>query len=105
MIEIEGEHSGLNQAIAVLRVVDDFGIRGKLGYFVMDNVTANDILVDYIADSLYKSNIAYNPKQRRLRCNSHVINLMVQAFLFGKDITNYKEFDTDIVPSEDELAK
>ena len=43
----------------------------------MDNVTANDILVDYIANSLHKSNIAYNPKQRRLRCNGYVINLVV----------------------------
>ena len=105
MIEIEGEHSGLNQAIAVLRVVDDFGIRGKLGYFVMDNATANDVLVDHIADSLHESNIAYDPKQRRLRCNGHVINLVVQAFLFGKDIADYEEFDADIAPSEDELAK
>ncbi len=45
LTELEGEHSGLNQATAVNKVLDDFRIRGKLGYFVMDNAISNDQLI------------------------------------------------------------
>ena len=37
LVEIEGKHSGLNQAIIVNQIIDDFQFRNKLGYFVMDN--------------------------------------------------------------------
>ncbi len=85
LVELEGEHSGANQARIVERVVDDFGIRPKLGYFVMDNATSNDQLVQTIAQSINNENtgLPWNPEQRRLRCNGHVINLVIQAFLFG----------------------
>lgn len=35
--EPEGEHSGENQAEVFMKVVDDYQIRNKVGYFVMDN--------------------------------------------------------------------
>lgn len=75
--ELEGEHSGLNQARVVLGVINDFRIRNKLGYFVMDNASLNGTLIDAIANSLRADDIAYDSDQRRLRCNGHVINLVV----------------------------
>lgn len=43
--EVDGEHSGENQAICVLDVIAEYGITSKLGYFVMDNAGNNDTLV------------------------------------------------------------
>ena len=61
LIELKGKYSGLNQAKAVLGVVDDFRIRNKLGYFVMDNAISNDQLIQSIARTLNDDSIPYNP--------------------------------------------
>ena len=83
LIELEGEHTGLNIASAILQTIDTYGFRNKLGYFVMDNATINNTLVEHVAESLYQNGIIYNPIQRRLCCNSYIINLVAKAFLFG----------------------
>lgn len=104
--EIEGEHSGLNQSISVLEALDNFQIRGKLGYFVMDNAASNNHLINAVANSLEADNIAYDPVQRRLGCNGHVINLVVQAFLFGKEVDDYEEEDHEHeAPSDAQMAE
>ena len=92
--ELEGEHSGQNQAVIIQEVLDDFGIRNKLGYLVIDNATTNDRLIDAIAQSLHSEGVQYNAQQRRLRCNGHVINLAVQAFLFGRTVDDYEYPET-----------
>ena len=56
----------------------------------MDNAHSNDILVERIAAGLRGEGIAYDYRQRRLRCNGHVINLAVQAFLFGQEVDDYE---------------
>lgn len=88
--ELQGEHSGINQGAIVLDVLDDYGIRNKLGYMVMDNVGSNDYLIAFVADALHQDGVYYNAVQRRLRCNGHIINLAVQAFLFGKTVDDYE---------------
>ncbi len=50
----------------------------------MDNASTNDTLMEYIAEDLEDEGIAYDPRQHRLRCNGHIINLAICAFLFGK---------------------
>ena len=42
VIKVKGEHLGVNLARIIERVVNKFGIRRKLGYFVIDNATSND---------------------------------------------------------------
>ncbi len=75
----------------VLEVLEDFNIYNRVGYFVMDNATNNDTMMDVIADTLNaEGGIYYDPRQRRLRCNGHIINLAVQAFLFGKNVNDYE---------------
>lgn len=90
MTKVQGDHSGQKQAEIVLDVVNDFGFREKLGYFVMDNVGSNDQLVVAIADSLSEEGTIYNANHRRLRYNGHIINLAVKAFLFGQVVTDYE---------------
>ena len=85
---MEGEHSGGNQAAVVLDVLNDYEIRNKLGYMVMDNVGSNDTLITIVGTSLNDKGVSYNAIQRRLRCNGHVINLTVQVFLFEKRVND-----------------
>lgn len=90
LVEVQGEHSGLNQGEIVLEVFKQYKICNKVGYFVMDNVGSNDRLIQTVAASLNEEGVAYNADQRRLRCNGHIINLAVQAFLFGKSVDDYE---------------
>lgn len=71
---------------------------------VMDNVGSNDTLIAAIATSLNDEGVSYNAIQRRLRCNGHVINLAVQAFLFGKTVNDFEYLgnETDS-PSDTQL--
>ena len=104
--ELQGEHSGENQAAIVLDILNDYEIRNKLGYMVMDNAHSNDSLITAIAASLSDEGVLYNAEQRRLRCNGHVINLAVQAFLFGKTVDDYEYLgnETDS-PSDTQLSQ
>lgn len=107
MKELEGMHTGVNQGNEILGVLDSYQIRNKLGYFVLDNVNSNDTLVDTVANSLQGEGIYYNSSQHRLRCNGHIINLAVSAFLFGKhpDAASRNEnWETNAGISKDELA-
>ncbi len=78
-------------AVVVLDVLSVYAIRNRLGYFVMDNATNNDTMLEAIAREFQAvDGIYYDPIEHRLRCIGHVINLSVQAFLFGRhpDIEN-----------------
>ena len=90
LVELRGGHSGQNQAVAILDILDDYEIRNKLGYLVMDNASSNDTLIKVIANTLGDQGVQYDAEQRHLRCNGHVINLAVQAFLFGKTVDDYE---------------
>lgn len=89
LTELKGEYSGLNQVIAVNKVLNNFRIRRKLRYFVINNTISNNQLIQSIARLLNTNRITYNPKHRRLRYNRHIINLIVQAFLFSKEEDDY----------------
>ncbi len=78
--ELEGTHSGEAIAENFLQVVDSYGVRDKVGYFTLDNAYNNDTMMRAVAKAC-----DFNPAHRRLRCNGHIINLAVQAFLFGKN--------------------
>lgn len=105
MKEVSGSHSGKNQAEVILRLLDDYEIRNRLGYFMMDNATSNDTLVEIISTVLKEQGIEYDPERHRLRCNGHIINLAVQDFLFKGDVDEFtKEATIDIVNSDTPTA-
>ena len=80
---IEGEHSGDNIAGAVLEVIKDYGIGDRVGFFMLDNASSNDVAVDIILRTLYPTMSDAARKRRRLRCLAHITNLVAQAFLLG----------------------
>lgn len=81
LVELEHGHSGEEVSKHVLRTVDWYGIRDRLGFITGDNRGANDTLCRAIAEQLE----GWNPVDNRLRSLGHIINLAVQAFLFAKD--------------------
>jgi hypothetical protein len=78
--ELEGAHSGEAIAETFLWFINSYGIQDKIGYFTLDNAYNNDTMLQAVAKAC-----GFNAAHRRLRCNGHVINLAVQAFLFGKN--------------------
>jgi hypothetical protein len=83
--EVEGEHSGENIADVLLQVIKDYKITDRVGYFMSDNASANDVCVDFVLRAVYPRMSDKQRKRRRLRCFGHIVNLCAQAFLIGKD--------------------
>src|SRR5436189_153017 len=79
-----GENTGENMAALLLKVFREYKIGGRIGFFVLDNASSNDVCVDLVLQKLYPEMNAKQRRRRRLRCLGHVINLAAQAFLFGK---------------------
>lgn len=74
---IHGDHSGKNQARAIIPVIDEYALNEMLGYFVTHNACSNDTCVAEIID-LIRPNLAL--EEQRLRCMGHIINLIAKAF-------------------------
>ena len=77
--EFKGSHGGEEQAKVFLEVIQEAGLRDKLGMFTMDNHTSNDKMLRHISEEIEN----FDPILRRVRCYGHILNLTVQAFLFG----------------------
>jgi hypothetical protein len=88
---VEGSHSGENMAQSVIAVIKEYEITDILGYFVLDNISSNDTCVQEILKQLRPD---LNPKQRRLRCFGHIVNLAAKAFLFGEEAEAF-EYEVD----------
>ena len=64
-----------------------FGITAKnLGYFVLDNATNNDTTLVQLGKDL-----GFDPKEKRLRCIGHILNLIAQEYLFGQDSASFED--------------
>ncbi|KAM4058301.1 transposase-like protein [Hirsutella rhossiliensis] len=83
--ELEGQHSGENMAEAIMEFIREYGIATKVGYFMMDNATNMNTMIDKVSDDLeHEFEVFYDPLPHRLRCFGHIINLAVMEFLIGK---------------------
>ena len=91
---IHGDHSGKNQAKAILPVIDEYALKEKLGYFMTDSASSNDTCVAEIIDLIRPD---LDPGERRLRCMGHIINLIAKAFIFGN---KSETFEADIAVAE-----
>lgn len=85
MKKVQGAHTGKNQASIITDMVSDYNITTCLGYFMMDNASSNDTLIGAVAQYLNDVGISYDAEQKRLRCNGHIINLSIKAFLFWRN--------------------
>jgi len=82
-------HSAAAQEDPLWRTLEDYNIKDRIGYCVGDNHGSNDLLLRKLGDRLAEDRTPgapqFDPKQRRIRCHGHVINLAVQAFFFCRD--------------------
>jgi hypothetical protein len=71
-------------AALLLKVFWEYKIRSRIGFFITDNASSNDVCIDLVLCKLYPGMNEKQRRRRRLRCVGHIINLAAQAFLFGK---------------------
>ena len=95
---VRGCHSGENIAESILKVIKEYRIASKLGYFQADNAGDNDTCIKTVLREFLPQ---INPEHRRLRCWGHIINLAAKAFLSGTDSDAF-ELDSD---SDSEIQK
>jgi hypothetical protein len=80
--EVPG-HSGEDQFSILLPVLQDYGIVHKLGAIVADNASSNNVLCRTIETYMEEeADQDWSACNWRIRCIGHIINLVVQAFLF-----------------------
>jgi hypothetical protein len=77
-------HSGENMAGIFLDVAHDFNVDRNIGFCNADNASSNDTMAGHIEDVLEKEGLEWDAGLNRLRCVGHIINLSIQALLFGK---------------------
>jgi hypothetical protein len=100
--------SGADQWEALRPVLIEYGIETKIGALVGDNAGSNDVLCRTIGQWLsLKHKINWIATHQRIRCQGHVINLIVQAFLFSskkdeKLINSYDKEDEEQDEEEEE---
>jgi hypothetical protein len=66
MKEVEGEHTGANLAKTFISIAKEYNLIEKIGYFVIDNATSNNTLIEYIKSELNELGIEFNPMEKRL---------------------------------------
>ena len=77
----------LDQASVILPLLTRFGITGaNLGYFVLDNASNNDTTLEQLALTM-----GFIPREKRLRCIGHILNLIAEQYLFGQDSRSFEE--------------
>ena len=97
----EGAHSGTRMASTIENVLKHWEICDRIGVTVSDNVTSNDTCLDALFTLLDPSMC----REDRLRCAGHIINLVVKAFLHGKDLDAMDIDDIDDLDDDDEVSE
>jgi hypothetical protein len=93
--QLTGAHSREMMAEVVIATLQDFGINTQsIGYFVLDNASNNGRTVEVSAHKY-----GFNATHQRLRCGPHMLNLVGQTLLWGKD---GDAFDNDARELNDE---
>jgi hypothetical protein len=86
-------------------VTQEYNIERNLGYFTLDDATNNESTKRCIATKLGDHDIKFDPVKRRLRCLSHIVNLVVKVFLWGDDPETFEHEVNSICNRGDEEAE
>lgn len=87
-------HSGEDQFSILRLILEDYGIVWKLGAVIADNAPSNNVLCRFIQAHLAESyGREWDAKEWRIRYIGHIINLVVQAFLFA-DVIGVEELES-----------
>jgi hypothetical protein len=69
--EITNCHDSKAIAANVLAVINNYNLRDKVGFFVLNNALSNNTAVAVLRETLQ-----FNLKVRRLRCVGYILNLV-----------------------------
>jgi hypothetical protein len=98
-----GGHSGEEQFKLLRTILDEYEISDKLGVIIGDNVGSNDTLCRTICKWYQDEHgKVWDPEEHRIRCLGHIINLIVQAFLFAGSSTQLPLEDLEISDGQEE---
>ncbi|POR37637.1 Ribonuclease H-like protein, partial [Tolypocladium paradoxum] len=76
---------GENMAEAIMEFIREYGIPSRVGYFMMENASNMNTMIDKVSDDLeHEFEVFYDPLPHRLRGFGHIINLAVMEFLVRK---------------------
>jgi hypothetical protein len=98
-----GSHGGVEQWKLLCRTLEDYNIWHKVGFYTGDNHGSNDKLCHLLGEHLNEMGIIWDAKKQRIRCHGHVINLVVQAFLFA-DSREASRAAVEQIEDDDEAA-
>lgn len=98
-----GSHSGEEQFYVLQQVLEEYEITDNLGVIIGDNATTNDTLCRTIGAWFQENNRPeWDPQLQRIRCLGHIINLIVQAFLFPGSQKSPSEEDLNLYDRKDQ---
>lgn len=79
---IIGLHAWKIIAEQVIQIIQKYGFKKWLGYFILDNAISHNTCVEAILQKFWPDFIK---KKRRLWCIGHIINIAAQAFLYSNN--------------------
>ena len=95
-----GQHSGINYAEVISNVLNTFKIiKERLSYFITNNAYTNNTYLNYLVVKF-----SFNKAHRRARCAYHILNLVAQQLIFGKNKKAFENEDANI-PEEEEFLE
>jgi hypothetical protein len=80
------KHSGYNMAESVGAIISEYGLQEKIGYFITDNAYSNSTCLDWLA-----LEFGFSKDEAWIRCVGHILNLVAQSVLFGKDEAAFED--------------
>ena len=86
--EIDESHTGENIAKGIAKIIRDWGLEDRIGYFVIDNAGNNNTCIDQLS-----AQFNFDAGERRLRCMCHILNLVAMAIMFGQDLEAFMDMD------------
>lgn len=75
----EGNHSGVNMANVLVRTVDRYDLRDKVGWFTADNASNNGVCLREL--KMLLQDPLFDAKQRYIRCMEHSVDLSAKTFV------------------------
>ena len=85
MSRLYGGHSGENLAAHIVPILRDWGVDGRIGFFITDNEASNGVAIDHILSMVETTYRKADRSKRWIRCLPHTLNLAAQVFLLGDD--------------------
>ena len=95
---ISDSHTGENIAKGIGDIIMEFGLENRIGYFVLDNAANNDRALEALGSSF-----GFDPRQRRIRCAAHIVNLVAMQIMYGKDLQAFESENADVRHMREDL--